>query len=59
VAIPEIGAATIALTVAGQQVASMLVDRHGLFRLARRPISATRLAGVLILLWGVVLLQLV
>ena len=44
--IPEIGAApTIALTVAGQQVASVLIDRHGLLRLPRRPISRRRLRG--------------
>ena len=59
VAIPQIGAsATIALTVAGQQLASVLVDRYGLWRLPRRPISATRLTGVVILLAGVVLIQL-
>ena len=54
--IPEIGAApTVALTVAGQQLASVLVDRHGLLRLPRRPISARRLAGVATLLGGVAL----
>jgi transporter family-2 protein len=54
--IPEIGAApTVALTVAGQQVASVLVDRHGLLRLPRRPITVHRLAGVATLLAGVVL----
>jgi bacterial/archaeal transporter family-2 protein len=57
--IPEIGVApTMALTVAGQQVASVLVDRHGLLRLPRRPITRTRLAGVLTLLAGVALIQL-
>jgi len=57
--IPEIGAApTIALTVAGQQVASVLVDRHGLLRLPRRPISRRRLLGVATLLAGVALVQL-
>jgi transporter family-2 protein len=56
--IPEIGtAATIALTVAGQQVASVFVDRYGLFRLPRRPLSTTRLAGVGTLLVGVALIQ--
>lgn len=56
--IPEIGAAsTVALTVAGQQVASVFVDRHGLFRLPRRPITAVRLTGVSLLLAGVVLIQ--
>jgi bacterial/archaeal transporter family-2 protein len=57
--IPEIGtAATIALTVAGQQVASLLVDRYGLFRLPRRPLPPVRLAGVATLLLGVTLIQL-
>ena len=57
--IPEIGAAaTIALTVGGQQVASVFVDRFGLFRLPRRPISGLRLVAVGALLIGVVLIQL-
>ena len=57
--IPEIGAApTIALTVAGQQVASVFVDRFGLLALPRRPISRARLAGVALLLAGVGLVQL-
>jgi transporter family-2 protein len=57
--IPEIGTApTIALTVAGQQVASLLVDRYGLLRLPRRPLPAVRLAGVATLLAGVALIQL-
>jgi bacterial/archaeal transporter family-2 protein len=59
VLIPEIGTApTIALTVAGQQLASVLVDRHGLLRLPRREIAPLRLAGVGVLLAGVALIQL-
>ena len=59
VLIPEIGAApTIALTVAGQQLASVLVDRHGLLRLPRRAIPRTRLIGVAVLLTGVAVVQL-
>ena len=57
--IPEIGVApTVALTVAGQQIASVFVDRYGLLRLPRRPISVSRLTGVLMLLVGVGLIQL-
>jgi len=57
--LPEIGAApTIALTVAGQQAASVLVDRHGLLRLPRRSIARGRVAGVALLLAGVALIQL-
>lgn len=53
-AIPAVGAAaTVGLTVAGQQVAAVLVDRHGLFRLPRRPLSPLRFAGVALLLAGV------
>ena len=54
--IPEIGAApTIGITVAGQQLASVVVDRHGLLRLPRRPITARRRTGVALLLAGVAL----
>ena len=57
--IPEIGVApTVALTVAGQQIASVLVDRYGLLRLPRREISTRRLIGVAALLAGVALIQL-
>ena len=59
-AIPVIGAAAaVGFTVAGQQVASVFVDRYGLFRLSQRPVSGLRLAGVLLLLAGVVLIKLV
>ena len=59
VLIPEIGVApTIGLTVAGQQLASVLVDRYGLLRLPRRAISPLRVAGVAALLLGVAAIQL-
>jgi bacterial/archaeal transporter family-2 protein len=59
VMIPEIGAApVVVLTVAGQQLASVAVDRYGLLRLPRREISGRRLAGVVLLLAGVVLITL-
>jgi transporter family-2 protein len=54
--IPDIGAApVVVLTVAGQQLASVAVDRYGLLRLQRRRISRRRLAGVSALLAGVAL----
>ena len=57
--IPEIGTApTIALTVAGQQVASVFVDRYSLLRLPRRPVPPARLAAVAALLAGVLLITL-
>lgn len=59
-AIPVIGAAAaVGFTVAGQQVASVFVDRYGWFRLPQRPVSGLRLIGVLLLLAGVVLIKLV
>ena len=58
-AIPVIGtAAAVGLTVAGQQVASVLVDRYGWFRLPQRPVSGLRLAGVVLLLAGVAAMKL-
>lgn len=57
-AIPAIGAGTtIGLTVAGQQLASMLVDQNGWLRLPRRPVSATRLAGIALLFIGTVFIK--
>jgi transporter family-2 protein len=56
--IPEIGAsAVVALTVAGQQAISVLIDRYGLLRLPRRPVTGARLAGVGVLLAGMALIQ--
>jgi transporter family-2 protein len=57
-AIPVIGtAAAVGLTVAGQQIASLFVDRYGWFRLPKREISRLRHAGVALLLAGVALIQ--
>jgi bacterial/archaeal transporter family-2 protein len=57
--LPEIGAAaTVGLTVAGQQLASLVIDQLGLLRLPRRPLTRARLAGVALLLVGVALIQL-
>ncbi|MEW6644704.1 MAG: DMT family transporter [Pseudomonadota bacterium] len=57
-AIPVIGtAAAVGLTVAGQQIASLFVDRFGWFRLPRRALSPLRYAGVTLLLGGVVLIR--
>lgn len=56
--IPEIGvAATIGLTVVGQQLASLAVDRFGLLRLPRRALTSQRKLGVVLLLAGVALIQ--
>jgi bacterial/archaeal transporter family-2 protein len=58
-AIPVIGtAAAVGLTVAGQQIASLFVDRYGWFRLPKREISQLRYTGVALLLAGVAVIQL-
>jgi transporter family-2 protein len=58
-AIPVIGAsAAVGLTVAGQQVASVFVDRHGWFRLPKRDVAPLRLSGVALLLAGVAVIKL-
>ncbi|PLC05571.1 hypothetical protein CY658_00285 [Variovorax sp. RO1] len=58
-AIPAIGAAAaVGLTVAGQQVASVFVDRYGWLRLPQRPVSGLRMAGVAVLLLGVAIIKL-
>jgi transporter family-2 protein len=57
-AIPVIGtAAAVGLTVAGQQIASLFVDRYGWFRLPMREISSLRFGGVAVLLVGVAIIQ--
>lgn len=57
--IPAIGAAvTVALTVTGQQLASALVDARGWLRLPRRPVTARRGTGLLLLVAGSLLVQL-
>ena len=57
-AIPAIGAAAaVGLTVAGQQIASLFVDRYGWFRLPQRDISGMRFGGIALLLIGVAVIQ--
>jgi transporter family-2 protein len=45
------------VTVAGQQIASVLVDRMGLLRFPQREVSAMRIAGIMGLLIGVAFIQ--
>ena len=54
----RIGALERLVGIAGQQIASVLVDRYGWLRLPQRPVSATRLIGVAILLLGVAIVRL-
>jgi transporter family-2 protein len=55
---PRLGAATlIAATVAGQMVASVVLDQWGLLGFAPQPITTGRAAGVLLVIGGVLLIQ--
>jgi transporter family-2 protein len=57
--IPALGAAvTVALTVAGQQLASAAIDQYGWLGMARRPLTRLRGLGLALLLAGSVLVQL-
>lgn len=58
IAAPELGAATfIAVAVAGQMVASIMLDHFALVGFAERPASAGRLLGMVLVVAGVVLVQ--
>ncbi|MFC6301302.1 EamA-like transporter family protein [Pseudomonas sp. CCM 7893] len=56
--LPKLGASGfIALAMAGQIIASLLLDHFGLFGLMERHLTAPRLIGALMLIAGVVLIQ--
>ncbi len=58
--IPAIGAAvTVALTVTGQQLASAAIDSRGWFQLPQRPFTARRGTGLVLLVAGSLLIQLI
>jgi bacterial/archaeal transporter family-2 protein len=55
---PHLGAATlIALVVAGQSVASLLVDQFGMVGFAEQHVSVGRIAGMALVVAGVVLVR--
>ncbi|MCS7013665.1 MAG: DMT family transporter [Chloroherpetonaceae bacterium] len=55
---PRLGATTlIAATIAGQMLASMLIDHFGWLNFAERPISIERIIGIILLFVGVILIQ--
>lgn len=57
-AAPRLGVATtVALFIAGQLIASLLVDHHGWLGAPVHPIDLTRLLGVLCLVAGVALIR--
>jgi len=56
-ATPHIGAAlALALTVAGQMGAALLLDHYGALGLQRYPLSFIRVAGILLVITGVSLI---
>jgi bacterial/archaeal transporter family-2 protein len=58
VAAPRLGAATlVALILAGQAVSSLFVDHFGWVGFDEQPVSLGRIAGVLLLAAGVVLVR--
>jgi len=55
---PRLGAGGfLACVVAGQMVAALLVDHFGLMGLTPKPVNLARIAGVLLILGGVWLVQ--
>ena len=56
--IPKIGVSTVlAASIAGQLIAASIIDHFGIFGLSVHPISAGRVAGILLLLGGIFLIQ--
>lgn len=56
--LPSLGAATLlALVVAGQMFAAVIMDHFGAFGLSTQPVSLSRLLGVALVISGVVLIK--
>ena len=56
--VPRLGAATVlALTVLGQMLTSLAMDRFGLLGLVPTPLTPARVAGALLLMIGVALIR--
>jgi transporter family-2 protein len=56
--LPKLGASGfVALALAGQVIASMVLDHFGLFGLVEKQLSMSRVLGALLLIGGVVLIQ--
>ncbi len=57
-AVPRLGvASTITLMVAGQLLLSLVLDHFGAFGVPRQPVSLGRIAGVVLVISGVVLVR--
>ncbi|MGY4313326.1 MULTISPECIES: DMT family transporter [Bradyrhizobium] len=56
--LPSLGAAALlALVVAGQMTAGIAMDHFGVFGLAQHPVSISRLAGIALIIGGVLLIK--
>ena len=56
--LPSLGAATLlALVVGGQMTAGIAMDHFGVFGLAQHPVSISRLAGIALIIGGVLLIK--
>ncbi|WP_427791137.1 DMT family transporter [Brevundimonas diminuta] len=56
--VPRIGVAlTITLMVAGQLALSLILDHFGVMGVPQQPVSLTRIAGVLLVIGGVLLVR--
>jgi transporter family-2 protein len=51
------GAAFLALTLVGQMVAALIVDRYGAIGFAEQPVTVWRVLGVVLLVFGVLLIM--
>lgn len=57
-AVPKLGVATtVTLMVAGQMLLSLVLDHFGFMGMPRQPVSPARVAGVLMLIGGVLLVR--
>ncbi|WP_016776383.1 DMT family transporter [Anaerophaga thermohalophila] len=56
--IPRIGVTTmLAASIAGQLIIASIIDHYGFFNVTVHPISLSRIAGIIMLLLGIFLIQ--
>lgn len=57
-AVPKLGVATtVTLMIAGQMLLSLVLDHFGFMGMPRQPVSPARIAGVMMLIGGVLLVR--
>nr|WP_263314903.1 DMT family transporter [Mammaliicoccus sp. Marseille-Q6498] len=56
--LPRIGAAlTVVMTVSGQIIMGLIIDQFGLFNADIHPINVSKIAGVIVMLFGILLMN--